>query len=145
MKEKREVESVNVESELSVKAKEPGFWREVWQQARLVFYLLSDPEVPFYLKVLPLLAVAYVLFPVDLLPDLAPVIGQLDDLTFLLVGSKVFVELAPPQVVARHLQAIRSRDGFGEQDSTETTADDVSDAIIIDGEHEVIPGKKNKP
>ncbi|MEJ2748754.1 MAG: DUF1232 domain-containing protein [Anaerolineae bacterium] len=127
---------MNLESALAPKTKDPGFWREMWQQARLVYYLLRDPEVPFYLKLLPFTAVLYVLFPFDLLTDFAPVIGQLDDITALLVGSKIFIELAPPHVVARHMEAIRAQDGLTAVPPTDT--DDLSEAIIIDGEHEIV-------
>lgn len=122
------------------KAKEPGFWREMWQQARLVYYLVRDPEVPFYLKLLPLAAFGYLLMPFDLITDLAPVIGQLDDITAILVFSKVFVELAPPEVVARHMAAIRQQDGFvaavmGERDGA-AIDDEVDGAIIIEADRE---------
>jgi uncharacterized membrane protein YkvA (DUF1232 family) len=55
---------------------DPAFWRELWNQARLVYHLMRDPDVPFYLKLLPLAAVAYVIFPADLAPDLVPVHGS---------------------------------------------------------------------
>lgn len=129
---------MNMETALTPKAKDPGFWREIWQQMRLVYYLLRDPDVPFYLKLLPFTAVLYVLFPFDLLADFAPIIGQLDDVTALLVGSKIFIELAPPAVVARHMHAIREKDGFTVTDS-ESTLDDITEAIIIEGEHELLP------
>ena len=126
---------MNLESALAPKAKDPGFWREMWQQARLVYYLIRDPEVPFYLKLLPFTAVAYLLFPFDLLADFAPVLGQLDDITALLVGSKIFIELSPPHIVAKHMAAIRARDGYTAVSTPET--DDLAEAIIIDGEHEI--------
>jgi uncharacterized membrane protein YkvA (DUF1232 family) len=87
-------------------ARDPGFWKEIWMQIRLVLALIRDPEVPIYLKLLPAAAVLYVIFPLDFAPDLYPVLGQLDDLTALLVGAKVFVEMAPPHVVARHQQRL---------------------------------------
>ena len=132
--------NMKLESALTPKVKDPGFWREMWQQIRLVYYLLRDPEVPFYLKLLPFTAVVYLLFPFDLLTDFAPVIGQLDDITILLVGTKIFIELAPPHVVARHMEAIRVQDGYGVVDAPVT--DDLAESIIIDGEHEVIVNKE---
>jgi uncharacterized membrane protein YkvA (DUF1232 family) len=81
---------------LADRRNEPGFWKELWHQAQLVYYLFRDPEVPFYLKLLPVGALAYVLFPLDILPDVMPLLGQLDDLTALLVGAKVFISMAPP-------------------------------------------------
>lgn len=135
MAEQQKDKKMNLESALAPKVKEPGFWREMWQQARLVYYLLRDPEVPFYLKLLPFTAVVYFLFPFDLLTDFAPIIGQLDDITALLVGAKIFIELAPQHVVARHMEIIRIQDGYI-VDSTVT--DDLTESIIIDGEHEII-------
>lgn len=134
---------MGTDSALVRRGKDPGFWREMWQQTRLVFNLIRDPEVPVYLKLLPFAALVYVVFPFDLLTDLAPVIGQLDDVTALLVTSKVFIELAPPQVVARHMRAIRKRDGYGwDKDSestvSESTDEEIADAIIIDGKHRLV-------
>ena len=123
---------MNLESALTPKVKEPGFWREMWQQARLVYYLIRDPEVPFYLKLLPFTAVLYLLFPFDLLTDFAPIIGQLDDITALLVGAKIFIELAPQHVVARHMEVIRAQDGYVVES---IVTDDLKETIIIDGEH----------
>lgn len=125
------------ERDISEKAKDPGFWKEMWNQFRLVFYLLRDPEVPIYLKLLPLAALVYVLVPIDFAPDFYPVLGQLDDLTALLVGAKVFIEMAPPHVVARHIGQLQPGTG-------EAEADPLADAIVIDAEHELVGEKKRK-
>jgi uncharacterized membrane protein YkvA (DUF1232 family) len=109
------------------RAADPAFWREIWNQARLVYHLLRDPDVPIYLKLLPLAAVAYVLFPADLAPDLVPILGQMDDLMALLVGAKVFVEMAPPHVVERYTESLHPQE-----------PDPLKDAIIIDAEHEPV-------
>ena len=120
--------------------KDPGFWREMWQQIRLVFRLLFDPEVPIYLKIVPFISLVYFVIPVDLLPDFAIGLGQLDDLTVILVGSKLFLELVPPHIVARHLQDIREQDGYLQTAGDTAVADQesVADAIIIDAEHEIV-------
>lgn len=120
------------QSGLPERAKDPGFWKEIWQQVRLVFALIRDPEVPVYLKLLPLAAVIYVLFPLDFAPDIYPVLGQLDDLTALLVGGKVFIEMAPPEVVARHLKRL------SEQGAPQTEDEVLKEAIVVDAQHEMI-------
>ena len=121
---------------LTSRVKDEGFWREMWRQARLVWQLLRSPEVPIYLKLLPALAIVYILVPTDLIPDFIPGLGQLDDLTALLVGAKVFIELAPQDVVSRHIRAMRQS-----ADSKKTDPDDADDAdvesIIIEGDFEV--------
>lgn len=81
-----------------------GFFQELWQQLRLALHLMVDRQVPLYLKALPIAAVAYLLLPFDFLPDLVPGLGQLDDLTILILGAKVFIEMAPKDVVDRYLQ-----------------------------------------
>lgn len=111
--------------------KDIGFWRELWQQARLVYALLRDPQVPIYLKLIPFTAVLYLIIPFDLLPDVVPALGQLDDLTAMLVMSKVFIELAPQPVVASHLAKIRVQDGL-EEDSTIIIDHDVVEKIKFD-------------
>ncbi|MFW5942386.1 MAG: YkvA family protein, partial [Chloroflexota bacterium] len=116
----------NVHDGLPERARDPGFWKEIWQQIRLVFSLMRDPEVPAYLKLLPLAAILYVLFPLDFAPDFYPVLGQLDDLTALLVGAKVFIEMAPPHVVARHLDKMQAV--YEEIDEE----DDLKNSIIVE-------------
>ena len=139
--EAKDDKTVNSSINLPAQAKEPGFWREMWQQIRLVWYLVRDPEVPVYLKILPFLGLIYLIIPVDLVPDLAPVLGQLDDMTALLISSKVFIELAPPHIVAQHMTAIRQQDGYesaATADPSESADESIVDAIIIDGDHEIV-------
>ncbi|HSM56601.1 MAG TPA: DUF1232 domain-containing protein [Candidatus Sulfomarinibacteraceae bacterium] len=128
-------ENSNVPNGLPERASDPGFWKEIWHQIRLVFSLMRDPEVPTYLKLLPAVAILYVLFPLDFAPDFYPVLGQLDDLTVLLVGAKVFIEMAPPHVVTRHLEKIQAV--YEETDEE----DDLKDAIIVDADHELVKDK----
>jgi uncharacterized membrane protein YkvA (DUF1232 family) len=45
----------------------------------LVHRLLRDPRVPRWRKVVLALVLAYLLMPIDLVPDFIPVAGQLDD------------------------------------------------------------------
>ena len=56
--------------------------------------LWADPRVPVYLKLIPLLVLAYVLSPVDLLPDVVVGLGLVDDLAVLVMGLKIFTDLA---------------------------------------------------
>lgn len=119
---------------ITERARDPSFWKEMWLQLRLVLALVRDPEVPIYLKLLPVAAVLYVIFPLDFAPDIYPILGQLDDLTALLVGAKVFIEMAPQDVVSRHQQRLSEESGRREHDDH----DDLRDAIIIDAEHELV-------
>ncbi len=87
-----------------------GFLADLLREGQLVWKLMGDPRVATATKVmLPLLAVLYFLSPVDLIPDFLPVLGQMDDLAVLALAVKLFVTLAPPQVVAEYREAIRHR------------------------------------
>lgn len=109
-----------------------GFFAELWRQVRLVFYLIKDRDVPIYLKLLPFLGIFYILFPIDFITDFVPVLGQLDDLTIMVIGLKVFIEMAPTQVVERYLTQMR---GEAAAKVVEGQASDVTAApILIEGE-----------
>lgn len=73
---------------------------------RLAVRLLRDPAVPVGPKLLPLFALGYLVFPLDLVPDLLPVLGQLDDLGVILIALEGFVHLSPPAVVQYHQAAM---------------------------------------
>ena len=105
----KEDRSVNEDMVLAPHDDKQGFLGGLWQQLRLVQKLFLDPEVPIYLKALPIAAVVYLLFPFDFIPDVIPGLGQLDDITILVLGAKMFIEMAPQQVVARHLQSMRTQ------------------------------------
>ena len=80
-----------------------GLLADLLKQLNLVWKLLLDARVPASTKLLlPLMALAYVIFPIDLIPDVLPVLGQLDDLAIVLLAVRLFVMLAPPDVVAFH-------------------------------------------
>ena len=80
--------------------------RDVVRQGRLAWRLFWDERVPFWTKTIPPVVLAYILSPVDIVTDLAPGVGQLDDVAILLIGIKLFIELAPQDVVREHLQAL---------------------------------------
>jgi uncharacterized membrane protein YkvA (DUF1232 family) len=82
--------------------------------ARVVWGILRDPRTPIGLKGILAAALAYVVLPVDLIPDAIPIIGQADDLTVLLLVLDLFVQNAPPDVRAEH--TARARNGTADLD-----------------------------
>ncbi|OZI19731.1 hypothetical protein CAL26_19315 [Bordetella genomosp. 9] len=50
------------------------------QDAMTVWFALRHPATPWYAKALAILTAAYILSPIDLIPDFIPVLGLLDDL-----------------------------------------------------------------
>ena len=65
----------------------------------LAWRLFKDQRVPIWTKSIPVLAAAYLIWPLDLLADPILGLGQLDDLGVLLLGMKLFLTLCPTIVV----------------------------------------------
>ena len=53
---------------------------------KAIVALMRNPKVSSFPKILVAGAIVYVLMPIDVIPDIAPVVGWLDDIMFL-VGS----------------------------------------------------------
>lgn len=91
--------------------------RLVWKlptYARLVWGIMRDPRTPIGLKAILAAALAYVLSPLDLVPDAIPILGQADDLTVVLLVLDLFIQNAPEQVRRDHLE--RARNGTADLD-----------------------------
>lgn len=63
---------------------------------RTVITLLRHPKVPRLPKFLLIAAIGYVLLPFDAIPDVAPVVGWLDDILFLMGALSLLFGAAPP-------------------------------------------------
>jgi uncharacterized membrane protein YkvA (DUF1232 family) len=73
--------------------------------------------------VLPVLALAYVLSPIDLVPDMVAVLGQVDDISLLLAAVSLFRRLAPRDLVAFHQSAMERRQQYAPMPGTGSVID----------------------
>jgi uncharacterized membrane protein YkvA (DUF1232 family) len=71
--------------------------------ARLLWALASDPRVPASRKALLGLAGAYILSPIDLVPDRLPFVGAFDDVAVMVLAIDVFLEGLPEGLVNEKL------------------------------------------
>ncbi len=103
----------------------PGRWRylrtaKVMLQfptyARLVWGLARDARTPIGLKLLLGAAITYVVTPLDLIPDVVPILGHADDLTVLLLVLDVFISNAPAAVRDEHLARARTGQAVLDED-----------------------------
>lgn len=85
---------------------DPSVLIEIWRSMQLVWQLMLDARVPFFPKLIVPLIILYVLSPLDVIPDVVLVLGQLDDIALLFFGTKLFINLCPPDVVAEHRRAL---------------------------------------
>ncbi len=69
---------------------------------RLLLRLMGDARVSGADKALLAGAVAYTLIPLDLIPDVIPLVGQVDDLFFLALAIDRLVLRAGPKLVLAH-------------------------------------------
>ena len=84
--------------------------------ARIVWGLMRDPRTPIGLKGMLAAALAYVVMPVDLIPDAIPLLGHADDLTVLLLVLDLFIQNAPKEVRDEHAERARSGTSDLDQD-----------------------------
>ncbi len=69
------------------------------QETYAIYIACKDPRVPWYARILAAVVVAYAFSPIDLIPDVIPVIGYLDDLILVPLGIALVIKMIPPQVL----------------------------------------------
>jgi uncharacterized membrane protein YkvA (DUF1232 family) len=100
--------------------------RMLYERVILTWKLMWDDRVDLLPKLIPFGAIAYVLSPLDLLPELAlGPLGTLDDVGIIMLALTLFIQVVPPDIVQEHLsQLARGRSG----------APLLEDDNVVDGE-----------
>lgn len=83
-----------------------GVVSRVPRYLRLGWRLMKDPSVSGKGKAALGGGLAYAVSPIDPLPGIIPVIGQLDDLAILLISVRAALKSCPPEVAGEHLLAV---------------------------------------
>jgi uncharacterized membrane protein YkvA (DUF1232 family) len=78
--------------------------------AKLLFRLLKDKRVPRNRRLSMAVVGAYVASPVDLIPDVVPVLGGIDDLLVLAFAIDYLLKASPDEVIDEHWDG--SEDGL---------------------------------
>lgn len=68
--------------------------------AYLLYLAWRDPRTPWYARLLLVGVLAYAISPVELIPDFIPVIGLLDDVLVVRLGTALAARLIPGEVMA---------------------------------------------
>ncbi len=97
----------------------------------LIFRLVLDRRVPLRLKLLLAAAIAYIALPFDLVPDIVPVLGRIDDVLVLLISLALFLGMAPREIVTEHLRGGRDPGSAGGPESKPSKP-------IIEGEYHIV-------
>jgi uncharacterized membrane protein YkvA (DUF1232 family) len=69
---------------------------------RLVRRLAADPTLPRGIRIRLALLLGYLLLPVDLVPDVVPVLGWADDVVVVAWALRTVVRRAGPEALERH-------------------------------------------
>ena len=103
-----------------------GFFQDLTHRFRLISRLIMDSRVNPLLKVLPVATLVYVVSPIDLLS-----VNPIDDAFVIWIGTTLFVELCPPEVVQEHMRSLTNR---VMPDQWKDTGPASQEGEVVDGE-----------
>ena len=83
--------------------------RGIKTDAVALWIAARDPRTPRHAKIVAALVAAYAVSPLDLTPDIIPVLGYLDDLILLPLGIKLALSLIPAPLMAEFRAAALRR------------------------------------
>ncbi len=86
-------------------------WLLLRKELALVWAMLRDPRAPKAAKLTAILAVLYVLSPIDFVPDFVPVLGWLDDGIVATLLVQLALRFLPPELHASLKAQIERRFG----------------------------------
>lgn len=102
-------EAMNIDEERARERREAlaDFWETVKRlpaYARLVAAMARDNRVPWRSRAMLVVGGAYLVSPLDLVPGIIPVAGQLDDLYVVLMALRQALRMTPDDVGAEYLE-----------------------------------------
>ena len=74
----------------------------------LITRLFFDKDVSWKSRFILILTIIYVILPFDIIHDILPVIGQVDDLAAILIGMALFLISIPWPLINKHLKRTRT-------------------------------------
>jgi len=106
-------------------------WWKFKKEIMMVFAMLRNPGAPAIAKLVALLAALYIISPVDLVPDVLPILGWIDDGIIAYVLFKIAFKLLPKDLYDS-LKAQFEKRGGKVNDADFTTAKPDKNADVID-------------
>ncbi|WP_275553787.1 YkvA family protein [Mixta sp. Marseille-Q2659] len=89
--------------------------RLIKKDALTLWFACRDPQAPLWLKVFTGVLAAYTFSPIDLIPDVIPLVGWLDDAVIVPSGVMLLLRAMPAQVRARSLAKVERRQQQGKK------------------------------
>tara|TARA_R110000782_G_scaffold15189_5_gene44565 strand:+ start:2314 stop:2649 length:336 start_codon:yes stop_codon:yes gene_type:complete len=82
----------------------------VTEKIMLLISAMRDKRTPWYAKAIVILTLAYIISPIDIIPDFIPVIGLLDEIILIPIAYGVVMRLIPDDVKAEATSGNIERD-----------------------------------
>lgn len=77
-----------------------ALWLLVRGDAKCLWFALRHPQAPLWLKGGTAMLLLYLVSPIDLIPDVVPVLGVVDDLVLIPAAIRLMLKYLPAQVRA---------------------------------------------
>ena len=91
--------------------------RQLKKETYAIYIACKDPRVPWHARCFAGFVVAYALSPIDLIPDVIPILGYLDDLVLVPLGIILVLKMIPPTVLAECREKAEAAMGQGKPTS----------------------------
>jgi uncharacterized membrane protein YkvA (DUF1232 family) len=113
---------------------------ELPKQLRLAYCLIRDPRVPAYIKVAFGGGLGVLLSPAINLPEMIPLVGELDAVAVTLVATKLFISACPDDVIIDLEQQIIEQRSIFDDDVRrgEKIATLIASKFRSDSDHDVV-------
>jgi hypothetical protein len=85
-----------------IKSTGGGFFQDIGMRVKLIIRLIRDRRISIFMKILPLSTLVYLVAP-DFLPFV------IDDALIMWLGTYLFVELCPDEIVEEHMRALQKK------------------------------------
>ncbi|MBP1964762.1 YkvA family protein [Paenibacillus aceris] len=123
-----------------------GFWSKLKKGAKkagskviysglLLFYAVESPKTPLRVKVQIYGTLGYLILPLDLVPDLLPIVGYVDDLSALGLALAVVAKSIDEDVKLKAKNKLR--DFLGEDALKSKDIIDIDGKLVVDKEKDV--------
>ena len=91
------------------KGKQLFHW--ILRNGYLLYLIVRHPKTPWYIRLVMFVPLAYVLFPMDIISDFLPFLGQLDDFVILRYGYLLLFKMIPPMVLEESRERAKTKLG----------------------------------
>lgn len=74
---------------------------QIIRKISFYFHILIDRETPWYVKLILVIGLLYLVYPLDIIPDQIPLLGLVDDITIGTFLIALAIRFVPAKVIIR--------------------------------------------